>query len=113
MFYDVYHSDGFGTAIKQIKETWKKRNSIYNFNEIEINNLGLDLLFFKNEPLNALEILKFNAELFPGSWNAFDSLGEIYLQIGEDKLARISFERSLELNPQNASARSRLSSLNK
>lgn len=73
----------------------------------------MDFLFVHNEPLRAMEIFKFNAELFPGSWNAFDSLGEIYLRIGEDDLASDAFKRSLELNPENSNAAGRLKALSK
>ncbi len=41
------------------------------------------------------------AELFPGSWNAYDSLAEGYYQKGEKQKALMLYKKSLELNPAN------------
>jgi tetratricopeptide (TPR) repeat protein len=42
-----------------------------------------------------------NVELFPQSWNVYDSLAEAYAVKGEMGLAIKYYERSLELNPDN------------
>lgn len=42
--------------------------------------------------------------LFPGSWNEYDSLGEAYLKAGKKELAIENYKNSLELNPKNANA---------
>jgi cytochrome c-type biogenesis protein CcmH/NrfG len=47
--------------------------------------------------------LKLNAEAFPQSFNAYDSLGEAYAVAGEKELAIKAYEKSLELNPQSES----------
>ena len=60
----------------------------------------------------ALEILKINTELFPQSFNAFDSLGEVYLAMGDKMLAKENYKRSLELNPNSESAKQALEKLN-
>nr|MCU0982767.1 tetratricopeptide repeat protein [Pirellulaceae bacterium] len=39
--------------------------------------------------------------LFPDSWNAWDSLGEVAAKAGLKEKAVASYRRSLELNPQN------------
>jgi cytochrome c-type biogenesis protein CcmH/NrfG len=43
-------------------------------------------------------------EEFPNSAEAFDSLGEAYVVQGDKGLAIENYQRSLELNPQNANA---------
>ena len=43
--------------------------------------------------------------IFPESWNAWDSLGEAYVTRGDEDLAIETYEKSLELNPQNANGR--------
>jgi tetratricopeptide (TPR) repeat protein len=53
---------------------------------------------------DAVEILRFNVELFPDSWNTYDSLGEAYLKQGNKELAAENYRRSLELNPDNQGA---------
>jgi len=65
----------------------KKDTLNYYLDEQEINSLGYALLGNSN-PYNlpeshmyseALTTLKLNVELFPTSWNAYDSYGEISL----------------------------------
>ena len=60
---------------------------------------------------DALEIFKLNVHLFPKSANAFDSLGEIYAESGDIKLAIQNYEQSLKLNPQNRNAEVQLKNL--
>ncbi|MCP4571741.1 MAG: hypothetical protein GY838_05260 [bacterium] len=49
--------------------------------------------------------------LEPESWNAWDSLGESRLHLDDRDGAVAAYERSLELNPENRGARSKLESL--
>jgi tetratricopeptide (TPR) repeat protein len=49
----------------------------------------------------AAETLKMNVELFPGSWNAYDSYGEALLANGQKAEAIKMYKKSLELNPKN------------
>jgi Flp pilus assembly protein TadD len=50
----------------------------------------------------AIAVLKLNVELYPGSWNVYDSLGEAYMLNGDKALAISNYEKSLELNPKNS-----------
>jgi tetratricopeptide (TPR) repeat protein len=52
-----------------------------------------------------------NVELFPKSWNVYDSLAEAYAVKGEKGLAIQYYERSLELNPDNQNAKDQLKNL--
>jgi len=45
-----------------------------------------------------------NTELFPESFNTWDSLGEGYMTAGHTELAIANYEKSLELDPSNANA---------
>jgi tetratricopeptide (TPR) repeat protein len=47
-------------------------------------------------------------QMFPGSWNAYDSLGEAYMKAGQKQLAIDNFKKSLELNPANDNAKEKL-----
>jgi Tfp pilus assembly protein PilF len=49
-------------------------------------------------------IFQLNIEMFPGAWNAYDSLAEAYLKLGMNELAKENYKRSLELNPGNEGA---------
>jgi CubicO group peptidase (beta-lactamase class C family) len=89
-------------------EELKERGSIIK--EEEINILGYSLLETGSTPC-AIEVLTINSELFPLSWNVFDSLGEVYLIAGNKVLAKQNFKKSLELNPQNDIAKKALKNL--
>jgi cytochrome c-type biogenesis protein CcmH/NrfG len=52
-------------------------------------------------------------KLNPNSWNAFDSLGEAYEIAGEIKPAIANYEKSVQLNPDNESAKKKIKALKK
>jgi tetratricopeptide (TPR) repeat protein len=60
---------------------------------------------------DAIEILKLNVEMFPGGFNAYDSLGEAYMENGDKQLAIQNYKKSLELNPKNTGAVEKLKKL--
>jgi tetratricopeptide (TPR) repeat protein len=59
----------------------------------------------------AIEIFKFNVELFPESSNVYDSLGEAFMKSGDNKNAIKNYQKSLELNPDNNNAKEMLKNL--
>jgi len=68
-----------------------------------INAKGYDLI--KEKKLKeAIEIFKLNIFAFTKSENAFDSLGEAYLEAGDKKLAVENYRKSLLLNPESENA---------
>jgi peptidase S41-like protein len=82
----------------------KENRDAYDFeNEQEITMYGYSLLW-GNKVTDAIEIFKLIVSEFPGSANAYDSLGEAYLRNGDGKLSLANYERSLELNPENFNA---------
>jgi len=76
--------------------------------EERINMLGYEYLVNEKNIDMAIIIFSFNTQAFPGSFNAFDSLGEAYLAQGDNKLARQNYKKSLQLNPNNARAKKML-----
>ncbi len=75
-----------------------------------MNELGYSLL--RDDRLaDALNLFEFNIQLFPDSWNAFDSYGEALLQAADTTQSVTMYERSLELNPYNGNARTVLERL--
>ncbi|MFK7768582.1 MAG: hypothetical protein AB8B55_15270 [Mariniblastus sp.] len=90
---------GVTNAIENYKRN-KESVLLHQPVEMEINVLGYQLI--KNKKLDeAIEILKLNAELFPNSWNTFDSLGEAYLAAKRFQSAADNYKRSLEIHPGN------------
>jgi CubicO group peptidase (beta-lactamase class C family) len=94
----------------------------YQLSEDEMNVIGYDFMGGSNNPnpykfpeeqkyQEALEILKINVELFPNSWNAYDSYGEILLKVGAKEKAIKMYQKSLELNPNNIAGKKVLEQL--
>ncbi len=79
----------------------------YDFGENSLNALGYALLG-QGEVEAAIAIFRVNVEKFPESANVYDSLAEAYLTSGNNRLARIYYEKSLLLNPGNENAMDKL-----
>lgn len=94
------------------KENYKKRPSKINILEYILNTKGYEYLSQKNYD-KAIDIFTMNTFAFPKSANAFDSLGESYMNKGDKTLAIKHFEKSLELNPNNGNAKVMLLELRK
>jgi tetratricopeptide (TPR) repeat protein len=93
---------GYKNAIEEVKSL-RKINKGFTVTEKEINSWGYKLLSQKRIP-DALEIFKLNVYLYPTSANAFDSLGEVYAELGDTKLAIKNYEQTLKIDPQNTNA---------
>lgn len=64
--------------------------------------LRLAYSFLRKDKVDiAIEIFKLNVELYPNSYNAFDSLAEGYFSNKQFELSKENYEKSLELNPEN------------
>jgi tetratricopeptide (TPR) repeat protein len=71
--------------------------------EDNLNMMGYQLLL-KNRLKDAIAVLSLNVQLFPGSSNVYDSLGEAYMKAGQKELAIQNYEKSLKLNSKNENA---------
>jgi hypothetical protein len=98
-------------AVRQFLELKTTQSDVYDFSEAPINLLGYRLLALKKFKA-AIEILKLNAEAYPDSFNAYDSLAEAYMDDGDKELAIANYQKSLQLNPDNANAVAMLKKLN-
>lgn len=93
---------GFDKAIVLAKEE-KKKNANYQLNEAEVNAWAYKLVR-AGQGNAALEIFKLNVYLYPNSANVYDSLGEMYKDLGDTKLAVKNYKQALLLDPSNTSA---------
>ena len=93
---------GYNNAIEAVKKI-KTANTGYDLTEKEVNSWGYRLIK-QNRMRAALEIFKLNVHLYPASANAFDSLGEIYAELGDAERAIQNYAQSLKLNPENTNA---------
>jgi len=69
-----------------------------------LNSIGYSLLY-KNKIELAINVLKENINKHPRSADCYDSLGELYMLNGDNKLAIKNYGKSLELNPNNENAK--------
>ena len=75
-----------------------------DFDPGHLNQVGYELLRGDKKPSDAVKIFKLNVEMYPQDSNAYDSLGEAYMEAGEKDLAIANYKRSLELDPKNDNA---------
>jgi len=96
-------------TLASIRKALEDGNNIY-IDEISINAFAYKLMG-EERFTDAAEILKLNVEIFPQSANAYDSYAEALMNCGDMKNAKINYERSLELNPDNSNAKAMLERL--
>lgn len=94
-------------------ESVLKEHPEFKIPEASLNQLALQLVFNPKKSLQGINLFLLGTQLFPKSANLFDSLGEGYYYMGEQEQAIASFERSLELYPDNQNAMERLRELKK
>lgn len=93
--YITIEESGVDEALDLYSEL-KKQSDIYNSRSDQLNSLGYKLL--KEDKLDfARTIFELNSRMYPDDFNVWDSLGEIYMLLGDDELAIRSYEKSLEL----------------
>ena len=68
-----------------------------------LNRLGYKLLGGQHVD-EAIAIFQLNVEAYPDAANTYDSLGKAFMARGDTALAIANYERSLELDPDNANA---------
>jgi len=85
-----------------LDEFSNSRTKYNSFSEQQLNEMGYHFLGLDNS--GAIEIFKLNVELYPESWNVYDSLGEAYYLIGNLQLAKENYKKSLIINANNNNA---------
>lgn len=101
-----------GTEAANIAFVKLKEDSNYTLRQGDMNSLGYELLR-SGKDSEALEVFKLNIELFPDSWNVYDSYGEILLKIGRKEEAVKMYQKSVDLNPKNENGKKILEELNR
>lgn len=89
------YSDAIGIARAKMKT-----DPDFKPAENELNDWAYRMMA-RDELKNAAEIFRLNIDLFPGSWNAYDSYAEVLLKSGDKTNAIRMYRKSVELNPQN------------
>jgi tetratricopeptide (TPR) repeat protein len=81
-----------------------KEEAFANANENAINALGYQYLFGGKTDL-AMELFKKNVEMFPDSWNVYDSLAECFAATKDNEQALEYYTKALEKAPENQKQR--------
>lgn len=97
--------------LENLYQSLIKQYPQFEIPEGNLNNLGLQLVFNPVKSEMGINVLSFATTIYPESANLWDSLAEGYLYTGDKKKAVLSFEKSLELNPQNQNALNRIKEL--
>ncbi|HEX9829897.1 MAG TPA: alpha/beta fold hydrolase [Bacteroidota bacterium] len=102
-------------AMKELYSSLKREygesdDYLYDFSELSLNFYGYQL-FEENKVEVAKTILEFNMELFPESFNVYDSYAEALMLSGDKAGAIKNYEKSVELNFFNVNGRAQLNQL--
>lgn len=89
---------------RNVYEELKKKYPVEFQDELLLTNLGF-VLMDRKKAKEATAVFELNAKSFPNSWQAYDSLGLIYMVTRQKDLAIRNYQKSLELNPANNRAR--------
>lgn len=106
---EQYQKKGLQAALDDYADLKKKYygRAAFDFGESSLNVFGYTLLE-GNDTAGAIKVFQLNAETFPDSSNVWDSLAEGYLKAGDIKKAQEDYEKALNLDPANQSAKEAL-----
>lgn len=101
--------DALSITLAKIRKLRNENGDIY-VEEGSINAIGYGLLGMERYA-DAIEVFRFNVEVFPDSWNVYDSYAEALMKSGDNENAILNYNKSLELNPDNDNAKEMLEQL--
>ena len=106
----IAQMEGVPAALKQYHLLKRTRPVRYTPDQ---NTLLLFSYFLlaSNEIESAIEVMKLEVQEYPGFWNAYDTLAEIYAAVGEKHLSIENYEKSIQLNPDNRNALEKMKKL--
>ena len=96
-------SEGVAAGL-EVYERLKSEFGASAFPESLLNTLGYRFLAL-DRPADAVALFERNVREFPGSSNAYDSLGDGLVALGNKEAAIASYRKSYELDPRNEHAR--------
>jgi len=108
--YEQLMAGKLAEATEAYKKIKREKPANAAVQEPRLNDLGYSLLREKKFA-EAIAVFKVNVELYPKSSNTYDSLGEAYMESGQNELAAANYKKSLELDPNNQNAAAMLKKL--
>ncbi|MBN1825503.1 MAG: class A beta-lactamase-related serine hydrolase [Candidatus Eisenbacteria bacterium] len=94
----AFEAEGIDAAVARYRELRVSEPERYDFGENELNGLGY-ALFGDGRTDEAIALFALNAEMFPESANAYDSLAEALAARGEIERAVEMYGRALAVDP--------------
>ncbi len=111
IMFKTIQEKGADAAVAQYHEFKTTQPGVYDFSENQLITLGYQLIHLKKYP-DAIAIFKLSVEVYPQSYNTYDSLAEAYMDNGDKQLAIEYYQKSLQINPGNSNAVRMLKKLN-
>lgn len=107
--YEILKKEGTAGLENKLKELLQANDMMYN--DMHLNFFGYELM--QSGLLNeAIEVFELNVKLFPEIANVYDSLGEAYMNAGDEEKAVKNYRKVLELEPGNMNAKKMLEKIN-
>ena len=111
---EQYRKKGLQAALDDYADLRKQYygRAAFDFGEGSLNVFGYALLE-NDDAAGAIQVFKFNADLFPGSADVWASLADAYAKAGDINKARENYEKALRLDPANQRAKDGLEKIKK
>ncbi len=95
--------------LEKFRTRYKTEKNKWDFDEAEFNKLGYATLL--KDTATAVKVFGFITELYPNSFNAWDSYAEGLVALGKTQEAIKAYEKSIELNPNHKAGKEALQKL--
>ncbi len=107
---DKIASNGIDSAISGYRILQKSDTVNYDFSENVLNSYAYVLLR-ANRVTEAIKVFQLNTEVYPNSFNVYDSLADAYEKAGNKAMALESCIKALKLDPNNEYEKNRIKGL--
>ncbi len=97
----LFNSGDFSAKFAELRADLRQHKEKYFYTAPDLTGLGYFLLQQMKKVDDAIAMFELYAELYPGDWNAYDSLAEGYYTKGDKQKALELYRKSLEMNPGN------------
>jgi tetratricopeptide (TPR) repeat protein len=99
VLYDLLAEGAEEKEIRKVVAQFGADYPDYYFMENQLNGYGYRFVHYEKYD-EAVQLFRINVELYPDSWNVYDSLGEALYARGDLAEAEAMYVKSVELNPE-------------